>query len=105
LAGVRAPISRHWDVGVKVSVLQRVGEDGVGPAAPSAAPTFAQPLGTLTYNFGGAPESVVVRPASPAAPPPPPPRRAPVYKEPARVLRPRISRTREAATILDNVTA
>jgi outer membrane protein OmpA-like peptidoglycan-associated protein len=74
LAGVRAPLSDSWDVGLKyrffnadkVSLVDRLGR-GVDTRLRSHSI-----MGSLIYNFGGAPAPVEV-----AAPPPPPPYVAP----------------------------
>jgi outer membrane protein OmpA-like peptidoglycan-associated protein len=74
LAGVRAPLSDSWDVGLKyrffnadkVSLVDRLGR-GVDTRFRSHSI-----MGSLIYNFGGAPAPVEV-----AAPPPPPPYVAP----------------------------
>jgi len=76
IAGVRAPLSDSWDVGLKyrffnmngIDLTDRLGRD------IEARMRSHSILGTLTYNFGGAPEAppVVVPPAPPVAPPPPP---------------------------------
>ncbi len=116
LAGVRAPISDHWDVGLKyrffnadkVNLVDRLGR-GVDTRFRSHSI-----MGSLIYNFGGTPEPVeVVAPpppppyvAPPAPPPPPPP--APVCNTGPYIvffdwdksnLRP------DAASVLDNAVA
>jgi OmpA-OmpF porin, OOP family len=77
LAGVRAPISDSWDVGLKYRFFNVDNVDLVDTAGRAVSSRFRSHslLGTLTYNFGGAPEPVAV-PAPPAPPPyvaPPPP--------------------------------
>ncbi len=78
LAGVRAPLSDNWDVGLKyrffnadnVGLVDRLGRD-VDTRFRSHSI-----MGSLIYNFGGAPEVVEVAPPPPppyVAPPPPPP--------------------------------
>ena len=83
LAGVRAPLSDSWDVGLKyrffnadkVNLVSRLGQD-VDTRFRSHSI-----MGSLIYNFGGAPEVVEVAPPPPPpelpppppAPPPPPP--------------------------------
>ena len=65
IAGVRVPVSDHWDVGLKYRYFQAqnanrfVSDEGI--ALRDRVRTHSL-LGTLTYNFG-----------EPAAPPPPPP--------------------------------
>ena len=74
LAGVRAPLSDNWDVGVKyrffnadkVSLVDRLGR------AVDTRFRSHSVMASLVYNFGGAPAPVEV------APPPPPPPPAPV---------------------------
>ena len=80
LAGVRAPLSDSWDVGLKyrffnadkVGLVDRLGRD-VDTRFRSHSL-----MGSLIYNFGGAPEPVEVAAPPPPdyvvpAPPPPPP--------------------------------
>jgi OmpA-OmpF porin, OOP family len=73
IAGVRAPISDSWDVGLKYRFFNVDNVDLVDTAGRANSTRFRSHslLGTLTYNFGGAPE--------PVAPPPPP---APTYTPP-----------------------
>ena len=68
IAGVRAPLTKHWDAGLKyrffnVSDLKMVDQLGRDVSGRFRSHSL---LGTLTYNFGGA-----------EAPPPPPPVCAP----------------------------
>lgn len=83
LAGIRAPLSSKWDVGLKYRYfnMPEVGiVDPIGRPLDTNMSSHAL-LGTLSYNFGGAkptpaPEPVAVAPApapAPVAPPPPPP--------------------------------
>ncbi|PKP96986.1 MAG: flagellar motor protein MotB, partial [Alphaproteobacteria bacterium HGW-Alphaproteobacteria-13] len=73
VAGVRAPISSNWDVGLKyrffnhdkVKLVDQLGRDVEGRFRSHSI------LGTLTYNFGGA--EAPPPPPPPAPPPPPPP--------------------------------
>ena len=78
LAGIRAPLSDSWDVGLKyrffnadkVNLVNRLGND------VSTRFRSHSLMGSLIYNFGGAPEPVEVAPPPPppyVAPPPPPP--------------------------------
>jgi outer membrane protein OmpA-like peptidoglycan-associated protein len=87
LAGVRAPLSDNWDVGVKyrffnadkVSLVDRLGR------AVDTRFRSHSVMASLVYNFGGAPAPVEVAPppppppyVAPPPPPPPPPPPAPV---------------------------
>ena len=78
LAGVRAPLSDSWDVGLRyrmfnaesVNLVDPFGRDLEGKTRTHSL------MGTLTYNFGGAPEPVAPPPPPapvPVAPPPPAP--------------------------------
>lgn len=82
LAGLRAPLSDSWDVGLRyrmftaenISIVDSLGNDLDGKLRTHSL------LGTLTYNFGGEPDPVPVAPPPPppvVAPPPPPPVVAP----------------------------
>ncbi|MGB6184824.1 MAG: outer membrane beta-barrel protein, partial [Sphingopyxis granuli] len=64
IAGVRAPLSNNWDVGLKYRFFNASGLDLVDQLGRDVSGRFRSHslLGTLTYNFGGA-----------EAPPPPPP--------------------------------
>jgi OmpA-OmpF porin, OOP family len=77
IAGVRAPISDNWDVGLKyrffnadhVDLIDRVGRSVSGRYRSHSL------LGSLTYNFGepaAPPPPPVVAEAAPPPPPPPP---------------------------------
>lgn len=112
LAGVRAPLTENWDVGLRyrfftapdVALIDSLGNDLDGQYRSHSI------LGTLTYNFGGEappppPPPVVAAPPPPpppvvAAPPPPPP----CNKGPYIVFFgwDKADITPEAATILDN---
>jgi OmpA-OmpF porin, OOP family len=113
LAGIRAPLSGNWDVGLKyrffnaskVDLVDRVGRD------VSTRYRSHSLLGSLIYNFGGEAAPVPV----PVAPPPPPPPAivdAPPPPPPPAVCTPgpyivffewdRADITSEAAGILDN---
>ncbi len=97
IAGVRAPLSDSWDVGLKYRFF-RVPEidliDPLGRTLDTSLTTHSL-LGTVTYNFGGAPAPV-------AAPPPPP--KAPCNTGPYIVFFDfdKSDITPEAATILNN---
>ena len=75
LAGVRAPLSDNWDVGLKyrffnadkVNLVDRLGR------AVDTRFRSHSIMGSLIYNFGGAPEPVEVAPPPPPETPPPPP--------------------------------
>ncbi|MCJ2178688.1 outer membrane protein, partial [Novosphingobium album (ex Hu et al. 2023)] len=64
IAGIRAPINDHWDVGVKYRFMNVNNVDLVDPTGASLSTRWRSHslMGTLAYNFG-----------EPAAPPPPPP--------------------------------
>ncbi|MDN3647074.1 outer membrane beta-barrel protein [Pontixanthobacter aestiaquae] len=79
LAGVRAPLSDSWDVGLRyrlftaenLNIVDRFGRGLDGKFRSHSL------MGTLTYNFGGEPEApppppVVVAPPPPVVAPPPP---------------------------------
>jgi outer membrane protein OmpA-like peptidoglycan-associated protein len=70
LAGVRAPLSESWDVGLKYRFFNAAGVDLVDRLGRDVSTKFRSHslMGSLVYNFGGAPEP------EPAPPPPPPPR-------------------------------
>ncbi|WP_043607470.1 outer membrane protein, partial [Novosphingobium sp. B-7] len=73
LAGVRAPLSKHVDVGLKYRFFNVQDVNLVGTSGAYAGANFSTRLrshsilGTLTYNFGGEEQ------APPPPPPPPPP--------------------------------
>ncbi len=78
LAGVRAPLSDNWDVGLKYRFFNAPKVDLVDRFGNNVQTRFRSHsiMGSLIYNFGGAPEPVPVAPAAPVtpeAPPPPPP--------------------------------
>ncbi len=88
LAGIRAPLSDSWDVGLKyrffnapkVNLVDRLGRDVETRFRSHSL------MGSLVYNFGGAEPVQVVEP--PVAPPPPviaPPPPRPVPPPPPRV--------------------
>ena len=116
LAGVRAPLSDNWDVGLKyrffnadkVNLVDRLGR------AVDTRFRSHSIMGSLIYNFGGAPAPVEVAPPPPPPvyvappPPPPPPPPAPVCNTGPYIvffdwdksnLRP------DAASVLDNAVA
>ena len=116
LAGVRAPLSKSWDVGLKyrffnASKVNLV--DRLGRAVDTSFRSHSI-MGSLVYNFGGAPAPVEVAPPPPPPvyvappPPPPPPPPAPVCNSGPYIvffdwdksnLRP------DAASVLDNAVA
>jgi outer membrane protein OmpA-like peptidoglycan-associated protein len=118
LAGVRAPISDHWDVGVKyryfnVNKLDLVGNGALTGQSIGGQWRSHSILGTLAYNFGGAepapepaaPPPPPPPPAAPPPPPPPPPPPAPVCNKGPYIVFfdwDKSNITPEAATILDN---
>ncbi|WP_156421736.1 outer membrane protein, partial [Sphingopyxis sp. H100] len=63
IAGIRAPLTKNWDVGLKYRFFNASGIDLVDQVGRDVSTRFRSHsiLGTLTYNFGG------------AEPPPPPP--------------------------------
>ena len=79
LAGVRAPISDHWDVGIKYRFFNVNNVDIVDTAGRAVSTRWRSHslMGSFIYNFGGpvAVEEVVAPPPPPVivAPPPPPP--------------------------------
>jgi OmpA-OmpF porin, OOP family len=84
LAGVRAPISNHWDVGLKYRFFNAKGVDLVDRLGRGVSTRFRSHslMGSLVYNFGGAEPIPVVEPPMPVPPPPPvitpPPPRPPM---------------------------
>jgi OmpA-OmpF porin, OOP family len=79
LAGVRAPLSDSWDVGLKYRFFNADKVDLVDRLGRAVSTRFRSHsiMGSLIYNFGGAPAPVEVAPPPPpppyVAPPPPPP--------------------------------
>ncbi|WP_157081246.1 outer membrane protein, partial [Novosphingobium naphthalenivorans] len=63
IAGIRAPLSDHWDVGLKYRFMNVDNVDLVDTTGASVSTRWRSHslMGTLAYNFG-----------EPAAPPPPP---------------------------------
>ena len=72
IAGVRAPLTRNIDVGLKYRFFNADNLDLVDQRGREVSTRFRSHsiLGTLTYNFGGAEPVPVV---APPPPPPPPP--------------------------------
>ena len=103
IAGIRAPLTKNWDVGLKYRFFNASGIDLVDQVGRDVSTRFRSHsiLGTLTYNFGGAPEPVV---APPPPPPPPPPPVVQCNTGPYIVFFDwdRSDITAEAATVLDN---
>jgi OmpA-OmpF porin, OOP family len=115
LAGVRAPISDNWDVGLKYRFFNASKVNLVDSLGRDVDTRFRSHslMGSLIYNFGGAPEPVEVAPPPPPPyvappPPPPPPPPAPVCNTGPYIvffdwdksnLRP------DAASVLDNAVA
>ncbi|OYZ89404.1 MAG: flagellar motor protein MotB, partial [Sphingomonadales bacterium 17-56-6] len=116
LAGIRAPLSDSWDVGLKYRFFNADKVNMVDRLGRTVDTRFRSHsvMGSLIYNFGGAPAPVEVAPpppppvyvAPPAPPPPPPP--APVCNTGPYIvffdwdnsnLRP------DAASVLDNAVA
>jgi outer membrane protein OmpA-like peptidoglycan-associated protein/opacity protein-like surface antigen len=116
LAGVRAPLSDNWDVGLKYRFfnVDKVGlVDRLGRAVDTRFRSHSL-MASLVYNFGGAPAPVEVAApppppyVAPPAPTPPPPPPAPVCNSGPYIvffdwdksnLRP------DAASVLDNAVA
>jgi outer membrane protein OmpA-like peptidoglycan-associated protein/opacity protein-like surface antigen len=117
LAGIRAPLSDSWDVGLKYRFFNAPDVDLVDRLGRNVSTRFRSHsiMGSLIYNFGGAPEPVEVAPpppppvyVAPPPPPPPPPPPAPVCNTGPYIvffdwdksnLRP------DAASVLDNAVA
>lgn len=85
IAGIRAPISDSWDVGLKYRFFNVKDVDLVDTAGRAVNTNFRSHslMGSLVYNFGGEEVVEVVEPPMVAPPPPvyvappPPPRVAP----------------------------
>ena len=73
VAGVRAPLSDHWDVGLKYRYFNAPNIDIVDPLGRALNTDLVTHslLGSITYNFGG--KEVPPPPPPVVAPPPPPP--------------------------------
>jgi outer membrane protein OmpA-like peptidoglycan-associated protein len=88
LAGIRAPLSDSWDVGLKYRFFNVNNVDLVDSSGRAVSTRFRSHslLGSLIYNFGGAPEPTPVEPTPPPppayVPPPPPPYVAPTPPPP-----------------------
>jgi OmpA-OmpF porin, OOP family len=88
IAGIRAPLSDSWDVGIKYRFFNASGVDLVDRLGRDVSTKFRSHslMGSLVYNFGGEPEAppVVAPPPPPppvyVAPPPPPPPPPPVVR-------------------------
>jgi OmpA-OmpF porin, OOP family len=109
IAGVRAPISGNWDVGLKYRFFNAPNVDlvDIGGRANSTRYRSHSLLGSLIYNFGGeAPPPPVVAPPPPPPPetPPPPPPVAQCTPGPYIVFFEwdKSDITADAASILDN---
>jgi OmpA-OmpF porin, OOP family len=119
LAGVRAPISNNWDVGLKYRYFNASGMEYVDSRNRAVEGDFKSHslLGSLIYNFGGAPVApVIVAPPVVVTPPKPPvvmPPKPPVVVKPVCNTAPYIvyfdhdkSNLRpDAATVLDAAAA
>ncbi|MEJ5979670.1 outer membrane beta-barrel protein [Novosphingobium sp. PS1R-30] len=93
IAGVRAPLTRTIDVGIKYRFFNAANVDLVAANGDNLRTRWRSHslMGTLTFNLGGAPDPVQEYVAPTPPPPPPPP--APVYEPappppPAQVTRP-----------------
>jgi len=73
LAGLRAPLSDSWDVGLKYRYFNAPDINLVDPLGRTLDSKFTSHslLGSITYNFGG--EEPMAAPVAVAPPPPPPP--------------------------------
>ncbi|MET0251385.1 MAG: OmpA family protein [Novosphingobium sp.] len=110
LAGIRAPLTDHWDAGIKYRFFNADDVKLVDTLGRGLDTRFRSHsvLGTLTYNFGG--PAPVEEAALPPPPPPPPPLPPPPPPPPVCNKGPYIvffdwdksNITPEAATILDN---
>jgi len=72
LAGVRAPLSDSWDVGLKYRFFNAPNVDLVDRLGRDVSTRFRSHslMGSLVYNFGGEEAPAVIE--TPVAPPPPP---------------------------------
>ncbi|AKM08130.1 flagellar motor protein MotB [Pelagerythrobacter marensis] len=112
LAGVRAPLTDAIDVGLRYRFFNAPNVDLIDASGEAGETRFRSHsiLGTLTYNFGGAPAPMVAPPPpppppAPTPPPPPPPPPAPVCNKGPYIVFFEFDKsniTPEAATILDN---
>jgi OmpA-OmpF porin, OOP family len=113
IAGIRAPLSGNWDVGLKYRFFNApnvdlVGLDGRGVETRYRSHSI---LGSLIYNFGepAAPPPPPPPPPAPDAPPPPPPPAEVVQCTPGPYIVffewDKSDITADAASILDNAVA
>ncbi len=83
IAGIRAPLSDSWDVGLKYRFFNAANVDLVDRLGRDVSTRFRSHslMGSLVYNFGGAepppPPVAAPPPPPPVIAPPPPPRPAP----------------------------
>ena len=75
LAGIRAPLSDSWDVGLRYRYFNATGVDLVDTRGFDLNTDVSSHslLGTVTYNFGGEAPPPPPPPPPPPGPPPPPP--------------------------------
>ena len=107
IAGVRAPISDHWDAGIKYRFFNANNVNLIDSAGRDVRTRWRSHslLGTLAYNFGGAEPMPIPVAAPPPPPPPPPPVVQPVCNKGPYIVFfdwDKSDITPEAATILDN---
>ncbi len=111
IAGIRAPLNDHWDVGLKYRFFNadKVNLVDLGGRAVDTRYRSHSILGSLIYNFGepAAPPPPPAPPAPEPAPPPPPPPPPPVAEcTPGPYIVffewDKSNVTSEAASILDN---
>ncbi len=91
IAGVRAPLSDSWDVGLKYRFFNVANVDLVDVRGRDVSTRFRSHslMGSLVYNFGGAEPVEVVEPPV-VVPPPPPVVIAPPPPRPAPPPQPRV---------------
>ncbi|MFC0203502.1 OmpA family protein [Novosphingobium soli] len=109
IAGIRAPLSAHWDIGLKYRFMNVDNVDLVSPAGDSLETRWRSHslMGTLAYNFGepaAPPPPPAPPPPAPPPPPPPPPPAPACNKGPYIVFFDwdKSDITPEASTILDS---
>jgi outer membrane protein OmpA-like peptidoglycan-associated protein/opacity protein-like surface antigen len=112
IAGIRAPINDHWDVGLKYRFFNANGVDLVDANGRANHTRYRSHsiLGSIIYNFGGPAAPPPPPPPMPESPPPPPPPAPPPPPPAACTPGPYIvffewdksDITAEAASILDN---
>jgi OmpA-OmpF porin, OOP family len=109
IAGIRAPITDHWDAGLRYRFFNTKSFDVIDVNGDDVSGKWRSHslLGTLTYNFGGpveVPPPVVVTPPPPPPPPPPPVVQQTCNRGPYIVFFEwdKSDITPEAATVLDN---